>query len=1049
MKSVTSKVLTTTLLVVISLAAGLMLVMTYFMSSLTDTIMLNVMQPMAKTAAQSVEGNLHTLAERFYLIRDNSALSSPETSVQEKREVLEKATSGIEFVWLGLYEPDGSLLTGGNACPRNITGRPLYSLLRNTENMAIEDTAIGTSGLEIVMGVPVLAASENGGSRVAYYLVGSYKYDVLGDVLRNINIGISGAAFVINERGLLIAHKDLGKVFSQEPVTDSLGSNAAVEEILVLMKQGQTGSADIYASDGQTFVSFSPIRGTLWSLGIQAPKSDFTSPTRQAFWFSAFTTLLAFAFFAVVLGVIARKILAVPLNSITESARELSMGIFENKLPAKITGRSDEIGRLGSAFVSMSNSIRGAIQDIRQLSRAARAGSLEQRVDPAAYHGDYRLILAGMNATLDVFCSYLDSMPGALMLFSSPQEPIYCNQAMSHILERHGLRMDAALLATLVSSGTSDVLAPEAVRIFEEADDMIFKADVSVNAVGNTVRNYSLSLGRVGSGTFTHMSSEEEVVCVMLILNDVTMLTRARVDAEAASRAKSDFLSRMSHEMRTPMNAIIGMAAIGKSSEEIQRKEYSLERISEASQHLLGVINDILDMSKIEAGKFELSYVEFDLEKMLQRVTNVINFRVEEKAQNLLVVLDRKLPRFIVSDEQRLAQVITNLLSNAVKFTPEEGSITLKVDVTDESENACGIRFSVKDTGIGISEEQQRKLFTVFEQADGSISRKYGGTGLGLAISKRIIEMMEGRIWVESELGNGTAFLFEIGVSKGEGEPHNTLPPEIDWDNLRVLVVDDAPDILEQFKEIFAPYGVLCETASNGREAIALVKENVRNPFDLIFVDWRMPEMDGIELSQAIMSISSVKPTIILITAAEWSGIEQSARQAGISAFLQKPVFPSLLVDRINECTTHQQKLLPVTAEKTATDGVLEGKRILLAEDVEINREIVLALIEHTGIAIDFAEDGEEAVGTFVQAPQGYYDLILMDVHMPKVDGYEATRRIRASGVPGADIVPIIAMTANVFREDVERCLASGMNSHLGKPIDADEVITTLRRFLA
>jgi PAS domain S-box-containing protein len=409
----------------------------------------------------------------------------------------------------------------------------------------------------------------------------------------------------------------------------------------------------------------------------------------------------------------------------------------------------------------------------------------------------------------------------------------------------------------------------------------------------------------------------------MILFYDTTEITRARREAERArelaeqsTKAKSDFLSRMSHEMRTPMNAIIGMANIARSSNDPARKEYCLEKIDEASVHLLGVINDILDMSKIESGKFELSESGFNFENMLKRVVNVINFRVDEKHQTLVVDVDERIPANLISDEQRLAQVIANLLSNAVKFTPEHGTITLSVREMSAESELHTIRFSVSDTGIGISEEQQSRLFKSFEQADGGISRRFGGTGLGLAISKRIVELMGGRIWIESELDKGSNFILEIKVKPDWGE--------------------------------------------NREESISSEEED------------------------------------------------------------------SLI---------------------SSDEGIFSGKRVLMAEDVDINCEVLSALIEHTEVTLDFAGDGKEALDKFSADPDGY-DLILMDVHMPNMDGYEATRRIRESGFERASTIPIVAMTANVFREDVERCRSVGMNAHLGKPINVSEVIAKMKEYL-
>ncbi|MDR2770508.1 MAG: response regulator [Clostridiales Family XIII bacterium] len=405
-------------------------------------------------------------------------------------------------------------------------------------------------------------------------------------------------------------------------------------------------------------------------------------------------------------------------------------------------------------------------------------------------------------------------------------------------------------------------------------------------------------------------------------------LVRAQDEAEAASRAKSDFLSNMSHEMRTPMNAIIGMTTIGKSADDVTRKNYAFEKIEGASAHLLGVINDVLDMSKIEANKLELSFAEFDFKDPLTRAINVNNFRMEEKHQHFSLHIDENIPRRLIGDDQRLTQVITNLLSNATKFTPENGTIWLKARLKDETDGACTLCIEVGDTGIGISEEQQALLFTSFQQAESSTSRKFGGTGLGLAISKRIVEMMDGRIWIESELGKGSIFAFTIQLRRGAKAG-----------------AQPAPELAEA-------------------RAGAARSEDARS--------------------------------------------EDAGREA-------------------------------------ASD--FSGRRVLLVEDMEINREIVLALLEPTGLVIDCAENGEEALQIFREAP-ARYDIIFMDLQMPKVDGYEATRRIRALDTAHAKEIPIIAMTANVFRDDIERCLEAGMNSHIGKPLNLDEILTKLREYL-
>jgi len=553
------------------------------------------------------------------------------------------------------------------------------------------------------------------------------------------------------------------------------------------------------------------------------------------------------------------------------------------------------------------------------------------------------------------------------------------------------------------------------------------------HAAGATVRDKNGELVRV-IGTLEDITETKNI-----ILDS----ERQRIQAEAANKAKSNFLSTMSHEIRTPMNAIIGMTAIGKFTGDVQKKDDALTKIEGASKHLLGIINDILDMSKIEADKFELSPVSFDFEKMLQKIADVISLRVDERRQKFFINIGSDVPPTLIGDDQRLAQVITNLLSNAVKFTPEEGTIRLDSRLISETNSLCRIQISVEDSGIGISDEQKARLFKSFEQAEATTTRKYGGTGLGLAITKRIVELMDGEIWVESEPGKGSKFFFTFLMKRCIEVQRHMLDDSVNWGNIRIFVVDDEPEIREFFTVVSENLKISCTVASSGEEAAAMLEED--DKYDIYFIDWKLPGMNGGEFARQIKAKATGNSIVTVFSSVDWTSIEDEAKSAGVDRFLAKPLFPSVIVDVINTCIN--TKIETEGADKTVYDDDFSKYTILLADDVEINREIVISLLEPTGLVIDNAENGVQALRMFEDA-QDKYSMIFMDIQMPEMDGYESTRQIRALGTPQSKAVPIIAMTANVFKEDIEKSLRVGMNGHISKPIDFDEVMNALRKYL-
>ncbi len=521
-------------------------------------------------------------------------------------------------------------------------------------------------------------------------------------------------------------------------------------------------------------------------------------------------------------------------------------------------------------------------------------------------------------------------------------------------------------------------------------------------------------------------------------------LSDALESARNANVAKSNFLSHMSHEIRTPMNAIIGMTTIAMSRlDDRARLEDCLGKIAQSSRHLLGLINDVLDMSKIEGGRLSIAHEPFNFRLSLQGIVNLIQPQIQEQGQNFEVSLSEVDEEELNGDAMRLNQILINLLSNAVKFTPRGGSIRLDIRQVHKNRNNVRFRFIIRDTGIGMSEEFISRLYMPFEQATASTASKFGGTGLGMAITQNLVSLLGGMISVKSKEGRGTEFTVELPFGLSGRQTSRELSA---LDPLKVLVVDDDPGTCEHASLLLGRMGLRARWVLAGKEAVDLIlrARECGDDYDVCLIDWQMPDMDGMETARRIRREVGPDTLIIIISAYDWSPIEREAREAGVNAFINKPFFASTLHDTLLSITRHA----PAKAEVSVPNRReydFSGRRILLVEDNEFNREVAKEFLEMTGAAVECAGDGREALEKFTSSEPGHYALILMDVQMPVMSGYEATRAIRASDHAEAETIHILAMTANAFSEDIAAAVAAGMNGHLAKPID----VAALYRLIA
>ena len=545
-------------------------------------------------------------------------------------------------------------------------------------------------------------------------------------------------------------------------------------------------------------------------------------------------------------------------------------------------------------------------------------------------------------------------------------------------------------------------------------------------------------------GVFLDITDQKEMLSKLAQQRE--SLNAALKEANQANKAKTAFLSNMSHEIRTPMNAIIGLNSIALSDPSIsdQTREY-LERIGTSAHHLLGIINDILDMSRIESGRMTIKHEEFSFAKMLEHVNTIVSGQCNDKGLQYECRTVGQIEDYYIGDDMKLRQMLINLLGNAVKFTPANGTVIFTIEDVRRLNHQATLRFTIRDTGIGISKEFLPRIFDAFSQEDSSSTSKFGSTGLGLPITKSIVELMNGQIEVESKKGAGTTFTVSITLTQANRTTGETDEFELHPHEMSVLVIDDDRIACNHAQLVLNHMGITSTSVLSGEEAVEMVgmRHARREDFSLILVDWKMPGMDGIETTRQIRSILGNDTPIIILTSYNWEDVEGEARQAGVDAFASKPLFAGTVMDEFRAAFRMKK------SKSTSPRVNLKGRRILLAEDVELNAEIMVMVLSTREMDVDIAQNGKIAVAMYQDHGPGYYDAILMDMRMPEMDGLEATRRIRATNQADAAAIPIIALTANAFDEDVQRSMQAGLNAHLSKPVEPDLLFETLEEMLA
>ena len=898
-----------------------------------------------------------------------------------------------------------------------------YLLPRSTgREMVVEPSSYHVHGKSILVTSVVVPILDQG------RFLGIAGIDLQIDFLQNL----ADAVNVYRRSGQLILVTPNGKVAAMTDNPEAIGQDWRIPAALAEAARQGYVPADRTAIMDQRLYAFQPIRVGRslqpWWVVLSVPEAVLLQEAHQAIRTMILAGITIMVLGIILLLVVIKQLFIERVTRLNATTKAFGAGNYDAFCAA---AGQDEIGQLADSFNTMTGRIRATLSEL--VEKDLLLTTVVENLPAMVFLKDARdLRFLRFNRAGEAILGH----PRETLLGRNDHDMFPADQAEAFTAkDREVLRgsdvLDIPEEAILTAAGQVRILHTQKVPLFGKDGRPEYLLGISEDITERKRAEEELR---------NHRYHLEE-----LVARRTAELSQARDVAEAATRAKSEFLANMSHEIRTPMNAILGMSHLAMLARPEPRQRDYVTKIQASAHSLLGIINDILDFSKIEAGKLEMGAEEFLLEDVLKQVTLVVGSRAAEKQLDFMLDLAPEVAPALIGDPMRLAQVLTNLCSNAVKFT-ETGEVVVAVaQVEAQGVDQVLLRFSVRDTGIGMTPGQVGRLFQPFSQVDSSSTRKFSGTGLGLAICRRLVEMMDGTIRVESEPGQGSAFSFTARFGIGRTLPARHLERAPQLNHLRVLVVDDSPNAREIFRGILAHFGFHASLAGSAEEAMDLL---AWESFDLVLMDWRLPGMDGLTAARRIRADRGRDALKLLLVTAY--GDEETSRQAGeagLDGFLAKPVTPSELYDAI--ATVFNLG----TGSRTGFDGQeegqawllgrLEGRRLLLVEDNDFNQQVAAELLTLAGAAITIADHGAAALELAVRTP---FDAILMDLQMPVLDGYEATRRLRA--VPALDATPIIAMTAHALVAEKERCLAIGMNDYVSKPIDPRTLMTVLGKWL-